>query len=96
MNPVERIGEPIVDAQVHLGGGRYRPAQDYVAAMGTDRVDQAVLVQRFGSTDNAPLAAAAREHPGRFVVVAAVDELSRAWATQSTRWRRAVTTSASA
>lgn len=66
----------VVDAQVHLGGGRYRELPDYLAAMDADGVDQAVLVQRHGSTDNAHLAAAVALHPDRFVAVGAVDETS--------------------
>lgn len=66
----------LVDAQVHLGGGRYRELPAYLAAMDADGVDQAVLVQRHGSTDNTHLAAAAALHPDRFVAVGAVDETS--------------------
>lgn len=69
---------PIVDAQVHLGGSLYRPVEDYLRVMRSDGVDQAVLVQQFGSTDNDYLRDAVLSHPDLFVGVGAVDETSPA------------------
>jgi L-fuconolactonase len=69
---------PVVDAQVHLGGSRYRPVEQYLPAMRAEGVDQAVLVQQFGSTDNDYLRDTVLAHPDLFVGVGAVEETSPA------------------
>jgi L-fuconolactonase len=69
---------PIVDAQVHLGGSLYRPVEDYLPVMATHGIDQAVLVQQFGSTDNDYLRDTVLARPDLFVGVGAVEETSPA------------------
>lgn len=79
MPEVETVGAtPVVDAQVHLGGSRYRPVEDYLPVMRAEGIEQAVLVQQFGSTDNDYLRDTVLAHPDLFVGVGAVEETSPA------------------
>ncbi len=62
----------LVDAHVHLGPPEYaaKPALD--EAMRSERIDQAVLVQHLGNTDNDYLAAARASDPDRFAAIAII------------------------
>jgi len=72
----------LVDAQVHVGLAKYRPVEDYLPQLEAAGVDQAVLVQYAGSTDNSYLRRCLQKYPGRFAGVATVDHDTRRAASQ--------------
>lgn len=63
----------LVDAHVHVGRPTYPPVEDYLAAMSTAGVRQAVLVQHVGNTDNRYLQGCLAAYGGRFALVGMVD-----------------------
>jgi len=67
---------PIVDAHVHVGLTKYVAVEVLVAQMQTAGVDQALLVQYGGCTDNAYLHQCMQRYPGRFAALGAVDYLA--------------------
>ncbi|SDT08355.1 amidohydrolase [Jiangella sp. DSM 45060] len=68
----------IVDAHVHVGGGKYPPISDYRVAMAESGIGAAVLVQNLGNSDNRYLLDVLRSDPARFAGVAIVDRASDA------------------
>lgn len=65
--------QDVVDSHVHVGGAKYPPIEDYLAAMTECGVDAAVLVQALGEQDAGYLEDCRRSHPGSFAGVAFVD-----------------------
>jgi L-fuconolactonase len=63
----------IVDTHCHADDRWYEPVDTLLFNMDRCGVDRAVLVQILGSTDSRSMLAAARNHPDRFQVIAAID-----------------------
>ncbi|OYW88368.1 MAG: hypothetical protein B7Z20_02720, partial [Sphingobium sp. 32-64-5] len=63
----------VIDTHCHASSRWYEPVDTLLFNMDRCGVDQAVLVQMLGSTDNREMAGARRAHPDRFVFVGAID-----------------------
>src|SRR6266516_4557848 len=64
---------PIVDSHTHVALSWYEPIETLLFEMDRAGVDQAVLIQTRGQTDNAYQAECVRRYPGRFASVGIVD-----------------------
>jgi L-fuconolactonase len=64
---------PIVDSHTHVARSWYEPIETLLFAMDRNGVDQAVLIQMRGQTDNSYQAECVRRYPGRFASVVIVD-----------------------
>jgi L-fuconolactonase len=64
---------PIVDSHTHVAKSWYEPVEALLFEMDRNGVDQAVLVQMRGQTDNSYQAECVRRYPGRFASVGIVD-----------------------
>jgi L-fuconolactonase len=56
----------IVDAHVHIGLTKFVPVEVLLAQMEVAGIDQAILVQYMGQTDNRYLESVCQHHPGTF------------------------------
>lgn len=76
----------IVDTHCHVGLHKYEPVEALRFHMARSGVDQAVLIQYMGNTDNGYLVEVMAAHPGRFAAAMIVapddDSAVRAWAEQ--------------
>ena len=66
----------MIDGHVHVGGGKYLPAEEWFATADRLGVDGALLVQHLGHTDNAELLAAAATNPARYAVIGIPDGIA--------------------
>src|SRR5919202_3662793 len=64
---------PIVDSHTHVARSWYEPVETLLFEMDRNGVDQAVLIQMRGQTDNSYQAECVRSFPGRFASVGIVD-----------------------
>src|SRR5919202_3384175 len=64
---------PIVDSHTHVAQSWYEPIETLLFEMDRNGVDQAVLIQMRGQTDNSYQAECVRSFPGRFASVGIVD-----------------------
>jgi L-fuconolactonase len=64
---------PIVDSHTHTANSWYEPIETLLWEMDRNGVDQAVLIQMRGQTDNSYQADCVRRYPGRFASVGIVD-----------------------
>ena len=63
----------IVDSHTHVARSWYEPIETLLFEMDRNGVDQAVLIQMRGQTDNSYQAECVRRYPGRFASVGIVD-----------------------
>ena len=64
---------PVVDSHTHVARSWYEPIETLLFEMDRNGVDQAVLIQMRGQTDNRYQAECVRRYPGRFASVGIVD-----------------------
>ena len=64
----------IVDTHCHAGRNWFEPVELLLYQMNANEVEKGVLIQHRGTYDNTYLFECARRYPGRFAVVAIVDE----------------------
>ena len=75
----------IVDTHCHIGLHKYEPVEALLFHMERAGVDQAVLIQYMGNSDNSYIVEAMESHPDRFAAAMIVDDdddgtAIRAWA----------------
>ena len=64
---------PIVDSHCHVSPSWYEPVETLLHQMDHNGVEQAILIQMMGQTNNAYQAECVRRFPGRFASVVIVD-----------------------
>ena len=77
----------VVDTHCHVGLHKYEPVEALLFHMERAGVDQAVLIQYMGNSDNGYIVDAIEANPGRFAAAMIVDDgddgsAIRAWAEQ--------------
>ena len=68
----------MIDSHVHVGGGKFAPAEEWSRAEQRYGFDGAVFVQHMGHTDNSELLAARAVDPRRYAVIAIPSALATA------------------